>query len=158
MDANLRIRVFNSTNKLYPEKPVQAVQAGKGSFKYYWFLSTGAMEAAEALNAAENKDEVENSDTAETSDTAESMDAAATLAYWQHAIAMGIKTSGADFDLYVSVMDGRYPTDTDFDFSSTNYGADSIFLSSNDPMFQRTNPNSWNPAVGMVVVIGVKSL
>ena len=55
-------------------------------------------------------------------------------------------------------MDGRYPTDTDFDFSSTNFGADSIFLSSDDPMFQRSNPHSWNPAVGMVVVIGVKSL
>ena len=55
-------------------------------------------------------------------------------------------------------MDGRYPTDTDFDFSSTNFGADSIFLSSEDPMFQRTNPDSWNPAVGMVVIIGVKSL
>jgi len=63
------------------------------------------------------------------------MDAAETQAYWQHTLAMGIKTTGADFDLYVSVMDGRYPTDTDYDFSSTNYGADSIFLSSKDPMF-----------------------
>ena len=63
------------------------------------------------------------------------MDAVETQTYWQHTIAMGIKTQDADFDLYVSVMDGRYPTDTDFDFSSTNYGADSIFLSSSDPMF-----------------------
>ena len=48
---------------------------------------------------------------------------------------MGIKTADADFDLYVSVMDGRYPTETDFDFRSTNFGADSIQLDSDDPMF-----------------------
>lgn len=128
LDASMRLRVFNGTNKLYPEKPVHGTHAGKGAFKYYWFLSTGAMDATEAQ------------------------------AYWQHTIAMGIKTEGADFDLYVSVMDGRYPTEHDFDFSSTNFGADSIFLSSDDPMFRRSNPHSWNPAVGMVVVIGVKSL
>lgn len=63
------------------------------------------------------------------------MDAAETKAYWQHTIAMGIKTADADFDLYVSVMDGRYPTETDYDFRSTNFGADSIQLDSDDPMF-----------------------
>ena len=127
-DANLRLRVFNSTNKLYPEKPVHGTHKGLGAFKYYWFLSTGAMEAEE------------------------------TKEYWQHTIAMGITTLDADFDLFVSVMDGRYPTDIDLDYSSTNLGADSIFLSSDDPKFQRSNKDSWNPAVGMVVVIGVKSL
>lgn len=86
------------------------------------------------------------------------MDATETKAYWQHSIAMGIKTKGSDFDLYVSVMDGRYPTNTDYDFRSTNFGADSIFLSSDDPMFQHTNDDSWDPAVGMVVVVGVLSL
>ena len=97
--------MFNGTNKLYPEKPVHGSHRGLGAYKYYWFLSKGAMDAQE------------------------------TKAYWQHTIAMGIKTQNADFDLYVSVMDGRYPTDTDFDFSSTNFGADSIFLSSDDPKF-----------------------
>lgn len=78
---------------------------------------------------------------------------------WQHTIALGIKTEfGADFDLYVSVMDGRYPTDNDYDFKSTNYGADSIFISSENPMFQNSNSESWDPSVGMVVVVGVKSL
>ena len=71
---------------------------------------------------------------------------------------MGVKTIGADFDLYVSVMDGRYPTETDYDFKSTNYGADSILLSSDDPKFQHTNADSWDPSVGMVVVIGVRAL
>ena len=72
---------------------------------------------------------------------------------------MGIKTAaGADFDLYVSIMDGRYPTQDDYDFKSTNFGADSIFLSSDNPMFQHTNPDSWDPSVGMVVVVGVQAL
>ena len=62
LDANLRLRVFNSTNKLYPEKPVHGSHKGLGAFKYYWFLSTGAMDAEE------------------------------TKAFWQHTIAMGIKT------------------------------------------------------------------
>jgi len=71
---------------------------------------------------------------------------------------MGVKSEGADFDLYVSVMDGRYPTEEDYDFKSTNLGADSVFLSWEDPMFQHENPDSWDPSVGMVVIVGVKSL
>jgi len=45
---------------------------------------------------------------------------------------MGIKTYGADFDLYVTVMDGRFPTEDDYDYKSTNLGADSILISSED--------------------------
>jgi len=85
-------------------------------------------------------------------------DAAKTGATWQFTIALGIETLGADFDLYVSVMDGRYPTADDYDFKSTNKGADAIFLHSDLPMFQHANPNSWNPAVGMVIVVGVRAL
>ena len=44
---------------------------------------------------------------------------AMTLTNWQHTIASGIRTSRADFDLYVSVMDGRYPTVDDYDYKST---------------------------------------
>ena len=127
-DANIRLRVFNGTNKLYPEKPIHRTHSGKGSFKYFWFLSKGAMDATEAQQE------------------------------WQHTIAMGIKTYGADFDLYVSVMDGRYPTQNDHDFKSTNFGADSIFLTSDDAMFQHANSDSWDPSVGMVVVVGVQAL
>lgn len=47
LDANLRLRVFNGTNKLYPEKPVHGSHSGKDSFKYFWFLSRGAMDATE---------------------------------------------------------------------------------------------------------------
>ena len=71
---------------------------------------------------------------------------------------MGVKTYGADFDLYVSVMDGRYPTEDDYDYKSTNLGADSILISSEDALLQHTNEDSWDPSKGMVVVIGVKSL
>lgn len=46
-----------------------------------------------------------------------------------------METKGADFDLYVSVMDGRFPTDLDYDFKSTNKGADVVFLTSDDPLF-----------------------
>ena len=124
-DSSVRLRVFEGANKLYPERPIHGTHdGGKGAFKYYWFLSTGAMDHDE----------------------------------WQHTIAMGIKTEGADFDLYVTVMDGRYPTEADYDFKSTNYGADSVLLSSEDPMFQHSNAASWDPSVGMVVVVGVKSL
>ena len=123
-----RLRVFNGTNKLGLDNPINGRLAGKGSYKYYWFLSTAALDATEAE------------------------------AYWQHTIALGIKTQNADFDLYVSVMDGRYPTADDFDFQSTNFGADSVHLSSEDEMFRHTNPDSWDPSVGMVVVVGVLAL
>ena len=71
---------------------------------------------------------------------------------------MGVTTYGADFDLYVSVMDGRYPTEDDYDYKSTNLGADSILISSEDALLQHTNEDSWDAKKGMVVVIGVKSL
>lgn len=41
-DAHMRLRVFNGTNKLYPQKPIHSEIATKGSFKYYWFVMTGA--------------------------------------------------------------------------------------------------------------------
>jgi len=44
--ANARLRVFNGTNKLEFEKPVSGNLAGKGQFKYYWFLSNGAKDTA----------------------------------------------------------------------------------------------------------------
>ena len=41
-DSYVRMRVFNGTNKLYPERPIHGAMSGKGTFKYYWFMSTGA--------------------------------------------------------------------------------------------------------------------
>lgn len=48
--------------------------------------------------------------------------------------------------------------ENDYDFRSTNFGADSVYLSADDPMFRHDNPDSWDPSVGMVVVVGVMSL
>ena len=77
---------------------------------------------------------------------------------WQHTVALAVETMDADFDLYVTVMDGRYPTETDYDFKSTNRGADVIFLSPDEPSLSFNNPDSWNPEVGLLVVVGVKAV
>jgi len=37
--------------------------------------------------------------------------------------------------LYVSVMDGRSPTQDDYDYYSDMMGADNIHISSKDPIF-----------------------
>lgn len=54
---------------------------------------------------------------------------------WQYDIGLGITNPGDNADLYVSVMDGRYPTETDFDYKSTKIGADFIRISSKDFLF-----------------------
>ena len=76
-----------------------------GEFKYYWFVSTKAIFATK-----ENPD-------------------------WKHEIGVGVKTPGADVDMYVSLFDGRYPTLTDYDLASTNKGSDQVVLKSTDPAF-----------------------
>jgi len=53
----------------------------------------------------------------------------------------------------VTVMDGRRPTETDYDFKSTLTGADSISIASNDTFWQK---NGWNTSAGVTVVVGVK--
>jgi hypothetical protein len=61
----------------------------------------------------------------------------------------------ADFnpDLYVSLMSGSYPTTTDYDLASAMLGADSIRISSWLPLWAE---RGWDPAAGVVVVVGVK--
>ena len=59
--------------------------------------------------------------------------------------------------MYVSVMDGRYPTEDDYDYKSENYGSDWITISNNDTLMSNDNDHSWNPRVGMVVVVGVRA-
>lgn len=41
-EINARMRVFKGTNKLFPDTPVSGTIAGKGKFKYFWFVSRGA--------------------------------------------------------------------------------------------------------------------
>ena len=59
---------------------------------------------------------------------------------------------GFNPDLYVSLMDGRFPTAQDFDMASTLLGADTIRISSKDSLWAR---RGWDTSVGVVVVVGV---
>ena len=59
--------------------------------------------------------------------------------------------------MYVSVMDGRFPTEDDYDYKSVNLGSDWVTISNNDTLMQNDNSHAWNPRVGMVVVVGVKA-
>jgi hypothetical protein len=126
-DSHFRVKVFNGTNRLYPNEPVEDAILVAGEYKYYWFVSTAAMAATL---------EIPN---------------------WLHEIGLGIKTPGQDVDMFVSVMDGRFPTEDDYDYKSVNLGSDWITISNNDTVLRNDNSHSWNPRVGMVVVIGVKA-
>ena len=126
-DSHFRVKVFNGTNRLYPNEPIEDAILVAGDYKYYWFVSTAAMAATL---------EIPN---------------------WLHEIGLGIKTPGQDVDMFVSVMDGRFPTEDDYDYKSVNLGSDWITISNNDTVLRNDNSHSWNPRVGMVVVIGVKA-
>ena len=54
------------------------------------------------------------------------------------------------------MMDGRYPTETDYDYKSEMIGTDFIRISSTDSIFTGTDfKNNWNPKVGIMFVIAV---
>jgi len=53
----------------------------------------------------------------------------------------------------VTVMDGRSPTKSDYDYKSENLGSDFIRITSTDGILQTSS--GWNPKVGVVVVVGV---
>jgi hypothetical protein len=74
---------------------------------------------------------------------------------WEFVVAVGLDETLSDVDLYVSMFDGRNPTSIDFDFQSTNQGADDILIKYNDPFFTSSNYNTSN---GMLFVVGVKAL
>jgi hypothetical protein len=77
-------------------------------------------------------------------------------ASWYFDISLGIKTLNSDADIYVSVMDGRFPTELDFDYMSDMIGTDFIRISSSDAIFkQGISNNTWDPKVGMMVVVAV---
>ena len=126
-ESHFRIKVFNGTNRLYPNEAVEDTLLQANEYKYYWFVSTAAMAATKKIPN------------------------------WLHEIGLGIKTPGMDVDMYVSVMDGRFPTEEDCDYKSVNLGSDWVTISNNDTLMQNENYHSWNPRVGMVVVVGVKA-
>jgi hypothetical protein len=70
-------------------------------------------------------------------------------------VAVGLADTTSDVDLFVTMFDGRFPTSIDFDFQSTNQGADDILIKYNDPFFTSSNYNTSN---GMLFMVGVKAL
>jgi len=66
-----------------------------------------------------------------------------------------VDKDGDDVDLYVTVLDGRFPVSDDYDFSSTNLGPDSIVVNSNDYFF---NSSGYNKSNGVLFMVGVKAL
>lgn len=73
---------------------------------------------------------------------------------FQYQVSVGAD-GGGDPDLYVSLMDGRFPTETDFDLVSNQVGADSVRVEryANSTMWDR---RGWDPTAGVVVVVGVR--
>jgi hypothetical protein len=63
--------------------------------------------------------------------------------------------SGTDVDLYVSILDGRFPVSEDYDFASENMGADSVFINSTNSFFDDAGYNKSN---GILFMVGVKAL
>jgi hypothetical protein len=73
---------------------------------------------------------------------------------WHYDIGLGIRRG--DADLYVSVMDGRYPTENDFDYHSDMIGTDFIRISSTDSIFAGSpSPHHWDANSGVMIVIAV---
>lgn len=52
-------------------------------------------------------------------------------------------------------MDGRYPTENDYDYYADMMGADHIRIASSDSIFNMKGDHSWDPEVGIMVVVGV---
>ena len=89
--------------------------------------------------------------------------------YYWFVISESAVTSGADFqyqvsvstdgtgdpDLYVSLMDGRFPTEDDYDMVSNQAGGDSLRIEKygNSSLWAR---KGWDPSAGVLVVVGVR--
>lgn len=76
-------------------------------------------------------------------------------AAWSYQITTAPTLLGKDVDLYVSILDGRYPVAEDFDFASESMGADSVFINSTNSFFDDTGYNRSN---GILFVVGVRAL
>lgn len=60
---------------------------------------------------------------------------------------------GKNPDLFVSLMDGRDPTDQDYEFASEMFGSDSVKISSKQTIWAE---KGWNTSSGVTVVAAVK--
>jgi hypothetical protein len=73
---------------------------------------------------------------------------------FEYQVSVGSDGSG-DPDLYVSLMDGRFPTESDYDFKSNKAGSDSVRIENyaNSTIWAQ---KGWDVSAGVVVVVGVK--
>ena len=68
---------------------------------------------------------------------------------------MSVYEDGQDADLFMSVLDGRFPVSNDYDFASTNLGPDNIIINSNSTFFSNQGYNKSN---GILIMVGVKAI
>lgn len=73
--------------------------------------------------------------------------------YWEHVIAVSNDGVNQDVDLFVSVIDGRYPTAEDYDFKSDFLGPDDVIIRSNDSFWQR---KGYFRQFGVLIMVGVR--
>ena len=76
-------------------------------------------------------------------------------AIWSYTLSLGLAQDGQDADLFVSVIDGRFPVDSDFDFSSSMLGPDNLVISSTDLFW---NISGYNKSDGVLFIVGIKAI
>jgi hypothetical protein len=76
-------------------------------------------------------------------------------AMWSYTLSLGLAQDGQDADLFVSVIDGRFPVDSDFDFSSSMLGPDNLVISSTDYFW---NISGYNKSDGVLFIVGIKAI
>lgn len=75
--------------------------------------------------------------------------------FWEYQITASPLDQGKDVDVYVSILDGRFPVAEDYDFASENMGADSVYINSRSSFFDDSGYNKTN---GILFVVGVRAL
>lgn len=67
---------------------------------------------------------------------------------------IAVAGDGGDPDLFITLMDGRFPSSDDYDLVSQKKGADFIEINSNSPIWTQ---KGWKTKYGVTAVIGVRT-
>jgi len=124
--ASYRLKGFYGRNKMYLEKPIKINSTReRNEGDYFDYYWFTITDAATDANN-----------------------------YFEYQVSVGTDGTG-DPDLYVSLWDGRFPTETDWDLKSNMAGADSIRIENyaNSTLWKQ---RGWDVAAGVVVVVGVR--
>ena len=121
--SDYRLRGYYGTNKLVLNHPIKVLGNAAQQEWYYYWFVITDNVADQSKNAA-----------------------------FDYHISVGT-APGGNPDLYVTLMDGRYPTETDYDLASQQEGASAVTISSKDKMWKE---KGWNTRAGVMVVVGVK--